>query len=38
VEELVGRDGFNAIWAGPENLPQPDEILNPGLWVSRVHG
>jgi len=38
VEKLVGRDGFNAIWAGPENLPKPQEIENPSLWVRRVHG
>jgi len=38
VEAQVGRDGFNAIWAGPENLPTPEEIIQPGLWVRRVHG
>jgi len=38
VEEIIGRDGFNAIWAGPENLPTPLEIEEPKLWVRRVHG
>ena len=38
VEELVGREGFNAIWAGPENLPTPTEIEQPEKWVQRVHG
>ena len=38
VEEIIGRDGFNAIWAGPENLPTPQEIEEPKLWVRRVHG
>jgi len=38
VEEIIGREGFNAIWAGPENLPLPAEIEQPELWVRRVHG
>jgi uncharacterized protein (DUF2342 family) len=31
-------DGFNAVWAGPENLPSKQEIHDPALWVARVHG
>ena len=38
VEALVGRAGFNEIWAGPENLPTPGEIANPAEWVRRVTG
>ncbi len=38
INEKVGRDGFNAVWDKPENLPTKSEILEPGLWVSRVHG
>jgi coenzyme F420 biosynthesis associated uncharacterized protein len=38
VEEKVGRDGFNAVWAAPDNLPSKDEISDPGAWVARVHG
>jgi coenzyme F420 biosynthesis associated uncharacterized protein len=36
--DKVGMDGFNAVWAGPENLPSKTEILDPSLWISRVHG
>ena len=38
VTDEVGRDGFNAVWAEPESLPQPAEILDPAAWVRRVHG
>lgn len=34
----VGMDGFNAVWSGPESLPTPAEIIDPGAWVARVHG
>ncbi|KQT93581.1 coenzyme F420 biosynthesis-associated protein [Marmoricola sp. Leaf446] len=36
--DKVGMDGFNAVWAGPDNLPSKAEILDPALWVARVHG
>ncbi len=36
--DKVGMDGFNAVWAEPANLPTKQEILDPGLWVARVHG
>ncbi len=36
--DKVGMEGFNAVWAGPENLPTKTEILDPSLWIARVHG
>ncbi|MCW2757478.1 MAG: coenzyme biosynthesis-associated protein, partial [Nocardioidaceae bacterium] len=36
--DKVGMDGFNAVWAGPENLPTKSEILDPASWLARVHG
>jgi len=38
VERTVGRDGLNAVWAGPENLPDAREIADARAWVRRVHG
>lgn len=38
VQGQVGRDGFNAIWSGPDALPSPAEIADPASWVRRVHG
>jgi coenzyme F420 biosynthesis associated uncharacterized protein len=38
VEKEVGRDGFNAVWAAPENLPTAREIADARAWVRRVHG
>ncbi len=38
VESAVGRDGLNAVWAGPEHLPTAREIADPPAWVRRVHG
>jgi coenzyme F420 biosynthesis associated uncharacterized protein len=38
VMDQVGRDGFNAVWTSPETLPRPEEIIEPGAWVRRVHG
>ena len=37
VVDQVGLDGFNHVWTGPETLPLPQEILDPGAWVRRVH-
>lgn len=37
VTDQVGRDGFNVIWSEPANLPSRAEILDPDLWVKRVH-
>ena len=36
--DAVGMEGFNAVWAGPENLPSKAEIGDPAAWVRRVHG
>jgi coenzyme F420 biosynthesis associated uncharacterized protein len=38
VVDLVGMDGFNRVWSGPENLPLIDELTDPARWVERVHG
>ena len=38
VQAAVGTEGFNAVWAGPEQLPSPAEIQDPAAWVARVHG
>ncbi|MCA2242204.1 zinc-dependent metalloprotease [Mycobacterium sp. WUMAC-067] len=39
VDDVVGQVGmarFNAIWTGPETLPQPNEIEEPRRWIDRV--
>ncbi len=36
VVDLVGMEGFNTVWTGPETLPRPDEIENPQRWIDRV--
>jgi putative hydrolase len=36
VVDKVGMADFNAVWAGPENLPTKAEIDDPPLWISRV--
>jgi coenzyme F420 biosynthesis associated uncharacterized protein len=38
VVDLVGMEGFNRVWEGPENLPRIDELTAPERWVERVHG
>lgn len=38
VVDHVGMADFNAVWAGPENLPTRAEIHDPSTWVARVHG
>jgi coenzyme F420 biosynthesis associated uncharacterized protein len=41
VRSVVGKVGmaeFNAVFAGPENLPTKAEIADPHAWVSRVLG
>ncbi|MCW2867485.1 MAG: coenzyme biosynthesis-associated protein [Marmoricola sp.] len=38
VVDKVGMEGFNAVWSEPVNLPSKTEILDPQLWVARVHG
>jgi coenzyme F420 biosynthesis associated uncharacterized protein len=36
--DKVGMGGFNAVWAEPAHLPTKKEILDPSLWIARVHG
>lgn len=36
--DAVGMEGFNAVWTSPEELPSKAEILEPKLWLKRVHG
>ena len=36
--EAVGMDGFNAVFASPDNLPSKAEIHDPAAWVKRIHG
>ena len=36
VVDEVGVDGFNAVWAAPENLPTLAEIHQPRSWLDRV--
>ena len=38
VQDTVGVDGFNAVWASPDTLPHAREIADPQAWVRRVHG
>lgn len=38
VIDRVGMDGFNAVWAAPQNLPNRTEIAAPDTWLARVHG
>ncbi len=38
VNDRVGLSGFNAVWAGPANLPTRSDILDPDAWIARVHG
>jgi coenzyme F420 biosynthesis associated uncharacterized protein len=38
VVDLVGMDGFNAVWSSAATLPTRREITDPAAWVRRVHG
>ncbi|MBO9522555.1 MAG: zinc-dependent metalloprotease [Nocardioidaceae bacterium] len=38
VVDAVGMDGFNLVFAAPENLPTKVEIHDPRAWLARVHG
>jgi coenzyme F420 biosynthesis associated uncharacterized protein len=38
VIDLVGMEGFNRVWEGPQNLPLLEELTEPARWVERVHG
>jgi len=36
IIDRVGMDGFNRVWAGPENLPTLADLADPDAWVARV--
>ncbi len=36
VEAFGGRELFDQVWVGPENLPSIDEIRDPDLWIARM--
>jgi coenzyme F420 biosynthesis associated uncharacterized protein len=36
--DVVGMEGFNAVFAEAANLPGKDEIHDPAAWIRRVHG
>lgn len=36
VEGAGGRELFNRVWEGPENLPSIAEIRDPSLWITRM--
>ncbi len=36
VVDKVGMDEFNAVWAGPENLPSKAELADHDGWIKRV--
>jgi coenzyme F420 biosynthesis associated uncharacterized protein len=38
VVDKVGMAEFNAVFAGPDNLPSKAEIADPDVWVGRVLG
>src|SRR3712207_1817178 len=38
VVDLVGMEGFNRVWEGPENLPRIEELTDPARWGERVNG
>lgn len=38
VVDKVGMEEFNAVWAGPENLPGKAELSDPDGWIARVLG
>ena len=38
VVDLVGMEGFNRVWTGPETLPLIEELTEPARWVERVLG
>ncbi len=36
VVDTVGMERFNAVWAGPENLPTKAELGDHAAWIARV--
>jgi uncharacterized protein (DUF2342 family) len=37
VVERAGQDGLAALFAAPGNLPTPNELDAPGLWLARLN-
>ena len=37
VVDVVGMDGFNAVWTSPETLPTRAEIADPAAWLFRMN-
>lgn len=38
VDMQRGPSFAQRLWIGPENLPTPDEIRHPSLWITRMEG
>lgn len=36
VVERAGEEGLRRLWEGPEQLPTPNEVDAPGLWLARI--
>jgi putative hydrolase len=36
VLERAGDDGLRRLWTDPTNLPTPNEVDAPGLWLARI--
>jgi putative hydrolase len=36
VLERAGDEGLRRLWTGPEQLPTPNEVDAPGLWLARI--
>ena len=36
VVERAGAEGIELLWAGERNLPTPNEVDAPGLWLARL--
>jgi coenzyme F420 biosynthesis associated uncharacterized protein len=36
VVDQAGMEGFNAVWASPDQLPSKAEIHDPAAWMTRV--
>ena len=34
--ERAGADGLEPLWASERNLPTPNEVDAPGLWLARI--
>ena len=37
VIDRVGMDGLNRVWTSPDTLPTREEIVDPPVWLARVH-